>query len=88
MVDIKITCISKINHDNPYEGITHLGGSNWKWTKSEVIAAIENRTHAFYTKINDKRADVYVVKGSNGRYLRTYADSYCNDNLLALPACY
>jgi hypothetical protein len=53
-----------------------------------MIAFIENRTNTFYTIVNNKRADVRVINGSNGKYLRTYADGYYNDNLLALPECY
>ncbi|WP_375166828.1 DUF3892 domain-containing protein [Bradyrhizobium sp. CCGB20] len=34
-----------------------------------------------------KRAEVGVVDGSNGKYVRTHADGYYNDNLLALPEC-
>ena len=88
MADTRITCINKINRDSSHEGITHLGGSNWKWTRSDVIASIENGTHTFYTMVNNKRADVRVVNGPNGKYLRTYADGYYNDNLLALPECF
>ncbi len=33
------------------------------------------------------RADVGVVDGPHGKYVRTYADGKWNDNLLALPEC-
>lgn len=88
MADIRITCINKVNRDSSHEGITHLGGSSWKWTRSEVIASIESRTNTFYTMADNNRADVRVVNGYNGKYLRTYADGDYNDNLLALPECY
>ena len=88
MADLQITCINKVNRDSAHDGITHVGANNWKWTRSEVIAFIEKRIHTFYTKVNNKRADVRVVNGSNGKYLRTYADGNYNDNLLALPECY
>jgi hypothetical protein len=41
----------------------------------------------FYTQVNGKRADVGVVSDEHGKYLRTHADGYYNDNLLALPEC-
>ncbi|SEV89562.1 Protein of unknown function [Chitinophaga sp. YR573] len=87
MADVQVTCINKNSRESSHEGITHLGGSTWKWTRSEVITSIENETNTFYTMIGGKRANVGVVNGSNGKYLRTYADGLWNDNLLALPEC-
>ena len=37
--------------------------------------------------VNGKRANVGVVNGPNGKYVRTYADGVWNDNLLALYEC-
>jgi hypothetical protein len=72
---------------NPHEGITHLGGSGWRWTRQEVIDSINAGTNTFYTLEGGKRAEVGVVKGPNGPYLRTHADGQWNDNLLALLEC-
>jgi hypothetical protein len=87
MADKQVTCINKLNHNSSHEGITHLGGSNWKWTRNKVIQSIEARTNTFYTYVGGRRADVRVVQGANGKYLRTYADNVLNDNLLNLPEC-
>ncbi len=87
MADVQVTCINKLTRDDPHEGITHLGGHNWKWTRAEVIASIEARTNTFYTMVDGKRAEVGVVHGPNGKYVRTHADGYYNDNLLALDEC-
>ena len=87
MADAIVTCINKQPRDNPHEGITHLGASNWKWTREQVISSIETGTNTFYTSVNGKRADIGVVNGPNGKYVRTYADGFYNDNLLALPEC-
>ncbi|KYK45164.1 hypothetical protein A1D31_11065 [Bradyrhizobium liaoningense] len=87
MADVQVTCINKQPRDNTHEGITHLGNSTGKWTRQSVIAWIEAGSHTFYTLVNGKRADVGVVQGANGKYVRTYADGYYNDNLLALPEC-
>ncbi|RFM35137.1 DUF3892 domain-containing protein [Chitinophaga silvisoli] len=87
MADALVTCINKNPRDNTHEGITHLGGYKWKWTRSEVIKSIEEGTNTFYTFVKGKRADIGVVKGTYGKYLRTYADGQWNDNLLALPEC-
>ena len=87
MADVKVTCINKQDRENPHEGITHLGGRTWKWTRDEVIASIESETNTFYTEKNGLRADIGVVNGKNGKYVRTHANGKWTDNLLSLPEC-
>lgn len=87
MADAQVTCINKQPRNNPYEGITHLGGSGWKWTRQQVIESINSKTNTFYTLVKGNRASIGVVNGPNGDYLRTYANGVWNDNLLALPEC-
>ena len=87
MADVKVSCVTKVKHDNPHEGITHLGGTNWYWRREAVIASIESKTNTFHTVVNGNRAYLGVVNGKNGKYLRTYADKVWTDNLLALTAC-
>ena len=87
MADARVTCISKLPRDNAYEGITHLGGPGWRWTCDQVIASIEAKTNTFFTLVNGNRAEVGVVNGPTGKYVRTYADGAWNDNLLSLPEC-
>jgi hypothetical protein len=87
MPDSQVTCIHKIPRNNTHEGITHLGGAGWKWTRAQVIESIQSKTNTFFTMVGGRRADVGVVQGANGPYVRTYADGVWNDNLLALPEC-
>ncbi len=87
MADVQVTCTNKQARGNPYEGITHLGGASWKWTRAQVVESIEAQTNTFFTLINGKRAAVGVVNGPSDKYLRTHADGVWNDNLLALPEC-
>ncbi len=87
MADVRVTCINKLPRNNTHEGITHLGGAGWKWTRQQVIDSINTGTNSFHTMVGGKRADVGVVHGPNGDYVRTYADDVWNDNLLALPEC-
>ena len=87
MADLRVTCIGKLNRDSTHEGITQLGGRDWKWPREKVIASIEATTNTFYTLVDGKRADIGVVQGPAGKYLRSYADRRYNDNLLALPEC-
>jgi hypothetical protein len=87
MADAQVTCIKKQPRQDPHEGITHLGGATWQWTRQEVIDSIEAKTNTFYTLVNGNRGDIGVVNGPNGKYVRTYADGKWNDNLLSLPEC-
>lgn len=87
MADAQVTCINKQNRSSTHEGITHLGGPNWKWSRADVIQSIRNKTNTFFTLVGGTRADIGVVEGQNGPYVRTYADGKWNDNLLALPEC-
>ena len=87
MPDVWVTCINKQPRQDPHEGITHLGGATWRWTRQEVITSIEAKTNSFYTLVNGNRGDIGVVNGPNGKYLRTYADGKWNDNLLSRPEC-
>lgn len=87
MADARVTCITKPDRDSKHESITHLGGQGWHWTRQQVVSSIESKTNTFHTLVNGKRAEVGVVDGPNGKYLRTYADGVWNDNLLALPDC-
>lgn len=87
MSDLQVTCINKQPRNNPHEGITHLGGSGWHKTRQQVIDLINAKTNTYYTRVNGKRADVYVRQGSSGPYVQTKADGVWSDNLLALPEC-
>ena len=87
MADAQVLCINKQPRNNPHEGITHLGGNGWHWTRQAVIDSINARTNTFFTMVAGQRADVGVVNAPNGPYLRTHADGQWNDNLLALPEC-
>lgn len=91
MADVQVTCITKRpNHLDPHQHITHIGGTGgtgWRWTAEAVISSIEGGSNSFYTLVSGKRANLAVVDGPHGKYLRTHADGSWNDNLLALPEC-
>lgn len=87
MAEVKVSCINKQPRNNPYEGITHLGGAGWRWTRDQVINSIKAGTNSFFTSVNGSRSEIGVVNGAHGEYLRTYANGVWNDNLLALTEC-
>lgn len=92
MADVQVTCINKSTPQGGHEHITHLGALNgsWKWTREQVIVSIDAKTNTFFVidPKNNKRADVGVVRPAGSpAYVRTYADSDWNDNLLSLSTC-
>lgn len=87
MADAQVTCINKQPRNNPFEGITHVGGSGWRWTRQEVVDSIRAKTNTFFTLVDGNRGNIGVVDGPAGSYLRTYADGRWNDNLLSLTEC-
>jgi len=87
MADVQVTCINKQPRENPHEGITHLGGKGWHWTRQQVVDSINAGTNTFHTLVAGRRANVAVINGPNSPYLRTHADGVWNDNLLALSEC-
>lgn len=87
MADVLVTCVDRGENGSTEEGITHLGGPGWRWTRAQVIDSIEARTNTFYTFVEGKRADIGVRQGPNGKYVQTNADGRWTNNLLALNAC-
>jgi hypothetical protein len=89
MADCQITCIVK--PQRPHEHITHVGNPpTWVWPPERVIASTDNRSNTFFVTDprTGRRADVGVVREvGKAPYLRTQADGYFDDNLLALDQC-
>jgi hypothetical protein len=84
---VQVTCINKPNRGSSHEAITYLGGSSWRWTRAQVVQAIENQTNAFFTNAGGTRAWLVVRRGVNGKYVQTESDGKLTNNLLSLPEC-
>ena len=88
MANLQVTCINKPDRDSRHESITHLGGAGWRYTRAEVIRFINDGVHTFHTEGADgARAEVRVIQGPGGEYVRTHADGTFTDNLLTLAEC-
>jgi hypothetical protein len=84
----QISCINKDDRQNPYQRITHVGGTGWRMTLQEAISAIESGRRSFYVSWGGLTTRVIVATSQYGnKYLKTEADSSEPNNLLSLPEC-
>ena len=68
--------------------ITAMCGAWGRRSKADAIRDIENNTAAYFVQdAAGRMADVHVVRGPTGKYLRTDPNSSCSDNLDNLPNC-
>ena len=94
--NVQVSCIKKRgNHYDPHERIEGLGGMHggkqWYMSENDMIAELEKpdstRRFNFYTSVGGKSAWVIVASHNVRKYLKTTADGYAPNNLLALPEC-
>ena len=87
-----ITCATKLgdNYD-PYERITHLGGhsdnGNISISSERMIKLIESENYSYYVDVNARKVKIIVAERLGKKYLKTEADGYEPNNLLALGDC-
>lgn len=87
---LEVTCITKMPehyHYDPHERIRALGGSGWYKAEEEVIRDIERWTNSYFVSVGSRSVQVAVATHRGRKYLKTTADDYVPDNLLALPEC-
>ena len=85
MADRRVKRTGKANDGD----ITSLCGDWGSVTKATAIVEIEPpSTKTYFVRDGyGRRADVIVVRGTTGKYLRTEPNSSCSDNLDNLPDC-
>lgn len=86
MADRRVTSTKKEGDGT----ITALCNPSAFWSpraSRDAIRDIEARTHTYYVDVAGWRADVHVVDGPGGKYLRTDADQQSANNLNNLPDC-
>jgi hypothetical protein len=87
----QISCINKLDRNNPYEPILKVGGIEnglrWTMTETEAITAIDNGRYSFFVYRGGSEVGVIVATRNRRRYLKTTADNETTNNLLSLPEC-
>jgi len=86
MTDRRVTNSRK----NSQHDITAICSTGESWSprlKEDAIKDIESGVHSYYVLIHGRRVDVHVVKGIDGKYLRTDPDRTSSNNLDNLPDC-
>jgi hypothetical protein len=82
------TCHTPDNFDLDRR-IQGLGGAGWWWNIDTIITMID-QGHVFYTSPPNgvgRKIIVAVHPTSRRRYLKTEADGFVPNNILALPLC-
>lgn len=88
-----IRCINKDDRQNPYERITHVGGTNpeggrWKQTQQQTITDIDTGAWVYYVGEGQNRVKVITaISPHENKYIKTEADGLEPNNLLSLPEC-
>ena len=92
MKELEINCVTKLRDAQGRERVTGIGNNTHRWSLSHEVAMarIETLVEAYYTldRKTKKRAYVGVVRepGKAPR-LRTHADGFWTDDLLARAEC-
>lgn len=84
MADRQVTGTGK----DRFRDITALCGWWGRRSKAEAISDIEFGRHTYFVQDPyGRRANVQVVNGRTGKYLRTDPNATCSDSLDNLPNC-
>jgi hypothetical protein len=88
MPEREVTCIGRRpDYYNPHQRIEALGGDGWYRSEDDAIADIESGAGSYYVSAGGRTVRVVVARHAGRKYLKTEADGYAPDNLLALPEC-
>ena len=83
----QVTCITKREHHNPHERILGIGGTGWWRAEDDAIHDVERDSMSYYVSVGGRKVWVIVATHNGRKYLKTEADGYEPNNLLALRDC-
>lgn len=91
---VQITCINKDggDHDDPNEGVTHLGwvnesGERGTSTRAGMVKFVKDGGKAYVKDSTTMAYLVVRVSRAGNEYVKTVADGRETNNLLQLPEC-
>ena len=76
------------NHYNPHEriqGIAGDAGGGWYRTENQVIQDLTTGLNSYFVQVGPHSVGVVLASHGGRTYVKTTADGYSPDNLLALP---
>ena len=82
-----VTCITKTGQVSPYQRISHIGGTGWRFTQEEAIQGILNEQYLFYILEGEKAVRLTIGLHKDVVYLKTIADGPHPNHLISLPEC-
>jgi hypothetical protein len=82
-----VTCITKTEHASPYQRISHIAGTGWRFTQEQAIQGIMNEQYLFYIVKGEKAVKLTIGLYEDIVYLKTAADGLRPNHLLRLPEC-
>jgi uncharacterized protein DUF3892 len=90
--DYEIDCIEKwVHNGHPFIGIVggrRPDGTRWEFAEGVVISLIRDGSCTFFTNQDGRRANIVIERSDTGfDHLKTVADDFIPNNLLALPVC-
>jgi hypothetical protein len=89
----QVSCVNRRgDHYEPHQRISHIGGINhskslWKLSEHDAINSINCGEFDFFVLVNGLPVTIIIAEYEGRQYLKTEADGYSPDNLLALPEC-
>jgi hypothetical protein len=76
------------DHYNPHEriqGVAGDAGNGWYRTENQVISDIRTGNNSYYVNAGGRSVNVVIASHEGRAYIKTDADGYAPNNLLALP---
>jgi len=83
----QITCIVPDSSATPNRRIDAVGGpGGWRKDEDQVIDEIEAGAE-YFVEVEEEKAKVVVESNGTLKFLKTEADGFVPNNLMALPTC-
>ena len=73
------------NHFNAHERILGVAAPSWYRTEAQVITEIRAKLNSYFVSVGGRRVNVIIAQHQGRPYIKTEADGYEPNNLLALP---